>query len=271
MFSLPAALRIARGLAVAVAEVIIAIHLGLAGHRAAIPGIERALHCEGAFLARAERRTITCVAVAAIVPAAPVIAIANRGADIAALETNVASVNHGAGVGIGLAAFDVARAAAGDRHARLGAGVGEVDIRLAGAIGERDRDAVVVGLSVAALVAQRLATNHAPVIFPAIAIIAVLPVAGVVLVPPTFGATADAMNVTVVFLPAGAAVAVSPVVAGGSRGLAISGRRSDRNDIAAAREIGEAITAVFVGSGLTEKVVRRVQQGNNHVRNPDVA
>ena len=130
----------------------IAADLRLAGNGAAIPGIERAFHGELAALSRAERRAIAGVVVAAV-PATPIVAVADRGADVAAFETHVAGVRHRAGVGVGLAAFDVAWAAARDGHAWFCAGVSEIYIRLAGAIGKRDRDAVVIRQGVAALVA----------------------------------------------------------------------------------------------------------------------
>ena len=233
------------GAAIVVIILRVTINRRLAGHLAAIPGIERALLSDGAVLSRAQRRA-GGVVIVAVAPAAPIVAITNGMANGAAFETHVTSVGHGAGIGVGSAAFNIARSFDTNRQAGFGAGESEIHIAFAGAIADANRDLVVVGLGIAALVAARLAMVAAPIVFPAIAVVAVFPVAGAVFVPPALSSAADAMDVAIILVPAIAAIAVSPVVAGRRCRLAVTRRRSHRHDIATAGKVGEAIPAVGI-------------------------
>jgi len=164
-------------------------------------------------LSRSQRRA-GGVVIVAVIPVTPTVAIANGMANGATLETRVTGVGHGAGIGVSSATFHIAGAFHTNRQAGFGAGIGEVDVALAAAIADAKRDLVVIGLGIAALVTARLAMIATPIILPAIATIAVFPVAVVGIIPPALSSAAHAMDVAVVFVPAIATVAVSPVIAG---------------------------------------------------------
>lgn len=168
---------------------------------------------ERAGLSRAQRRTIVGHGGAAAAPTI-IAAVANGVANFAAGEAHIAIVNDCAGISAGLAAFHIARRADADANAGFAAGVGEVHISQGRAIREGNRQLVVVGRGIAALVGARLATSVAVVVFVAITTIAVFPVAIVALVPPAFRSAAQAMDISVVLTPANAAVVIFPVIAG---------------------------------------------------------
>ena len=187
-------------------------------------------------------------------------------------ETDIAGVRNSAGVSAGLAAFHIARRGnANESLADLLAGVGEVHIRQAGAVGQSNRELAVISLSIAALVAARLAMIAAPIIFPTIAAVAVFPVAGVGLIPPAFRSAAHAMDVSVIFVPAIAAVAVFPVVAGRPRRLRITRRRRDLHNVSSTGEIREAITAVRIRGLSADNLVPGINERHRDVRDAHVA
>jgi len=172
-----------------VTVILVAGNRGLAADRAAIPGAIRALVGERAGLSRAQRRTIVGHRGAAVTPT-PIVAVTDGVTNFATRETHIAVVNNGAGISAALAAFHIVRRANADIHAGFAAGVSEVHIGQRCAIRQSNCQLVVVSGSIAALVAAGLATSVTPVVFVAIATIAVFPMAIVALIPPAFGALA---------------------------------------------------------------------------------